>query len=128
MKPYDPPADPVAEFVQVAQGVLAVADQTYGVEELEQGLERALAILQSNPKSKKGFEDEIISLIDSPVEGVVELVSFLMHELRWPGVQEAIKDRVLYPKGDVSNIRLYEAMLDSFSDAWRDRDLYTRFA
>ncbi len=41
-------ADPVTEFMQVVQGVLATAEETVGTEELEPGLERALAILQEN--------------------------------------------------------------------------------
>ncbi len=114
--------------MQAVQGVLATAEETCGVEELEQGLERALAILQGSPNSRGQFERELISLIDSPREGVVELISFLMYELRWETIREVVRERVNHPRGNVSNIRLYEAMLDAFSDSWRDRDLYTRFA
>ncbi|MFF8264759.1 hypothetical protein [Streptomyces virginiae] len=121
-------ADPVAEFMQVVQGVLATAEETCGAEELEPGLERALAILQANPESRGHFESRLIDLINSPREGVVETVSFLMHVLRWEAVREAVEERVRHPRGDVSNFRLHEAMLDSFSDSWRDRDLFTRFS
>ncbi|MGW6565723.1 hypothetical protein [Streptomyces sp. NPDC054975] len=123
-----PAADPVAEFMQAVQGVLATAEETIGTEELEPGLERALAIIQRNPESRGRFESQMIALIDSPEEGVVEMVSFLMHELRWEVVRDAVRERIGHPRGNVSNIRLYEAMLDSFSDSWRDRDLYARFA
>ncbi|MEI8411025.1 MULTISPECIES: hypothetical protein [unclassified Kribbella] len=57
---------------------------------------------------------------------MIELVSFLMHELRWPAVELAIREGLAGPP-DVSTVRHYSAMLDSFSDAWRDRDLYARF-
>ncbi|MBA2808503.1 hypothetical protein E0500_014115 [Streptomyces sp. KM273126] len=124
----DPAADPVAEFMKAVQEVLAAAEETFGTEELEPGLERALAILQRNPESRGEFETRMIALIDSPKEGVVEIISFLMHELRWEAVREAVGERIDHPRGNVSNIRLYEAMLDSFSDSWRDRDLYVRFA
>ncbi|MEV5139815.1 hypothetical protein AB0K71_23370 [Streptomyces syringium] len=121
-------ADPVSEFMQVVQWVLATAEQTCGAEDLEPGLERALAILQENPELREQFENRVIALLDSPKEGVVEIVSFLMHVLRWEAVREAVEERIRHPRGDVSNIRLYEAMLDAFSDSWRDRDLFARFS
>ncbi|MFB8000283.1 hypothetical protein ACFC4G_46940 [Streptomyces sp. NPDC056002] len=121
-------ADPVAELRQAVQGVLATAEETCGAEALEPGLERTLAILQRHPDFWEQFENQMIALIDSPEEGVVEVISFLMHVLRWDAVREAVEERISHPKGNVSNIRLYEAMLDSFSDSWRDRDLYARFA
>ncbi|MET7296253.1 hypothetical protein ABZS79_29770 [Streptomyces griseoloalbus] len=121
-------ADLVAEFMQVVQGVLATAEETCGVEELEPGLERALAILQGNSELRGQFESRMIALIDSPQEGVVEIVSFLMHVLRWEAVREEVEERIRNPRGDVSNLRLHEAMLDAFSDSWRDRDLFTRFS
>lgn len=121
-------ADPVAEFIEVVQEVLATAEETYGAEELEPGLERALAILQRNPELRGEFESRVIALIDFPKEGVVEMVSFLMYVLRWGAVREAVEERIRHPRGDVSNIRLYEAMLDAFSDSWRDRDLFARFS
>ncbi|MGW5003476.1 hypothetical protein ACWEP8_38125 [Streptomyces hydrogenans] len=114
--------------MQVAQEVLTKAEKTCGTEELEPGLERGLKILKGNSEFRGEFEDLIISLIDTPQEGVVEIVSFLMHDLRWEAVKKAVGDRILHPKGDVSNIRLYEAMLDAFSDSWRDRDLFMRFS
>jgi len=114
--------------MHAVQAVLATAEETFGVEALESDLEHALAIVQKNPESRSRIESEIITLIDSPREGVVELVSFLMHELRWKAIREAVSERISRPRGDVSNIRLYEAMLDAFSDSWRDRDLYRRFS
>lgn len=120
--------DPATEFMQSVRAVVATAEDTCGVEELEEGLERVLAILQRNPEMRGKFESEMIALIDSPREGVVELVSFVMHELRWEAIREAVNERISHPRGNVSNIRLYEAMLDAFSDTWRDRDLYTRFS
>jgi len=123
-----PPADPAAEFKQAVLGVLATAEETCGVEELEPGLEHALAILQRNPEARGKFESQMLELVDSPKDGAVEMISFLMHELRWEAVRDAVRERIDHPRGNVSNIRLYEAMLDAFSDSWRDRDLYARFS
>src|SRR5690606_6592225 len=123
-----PTANPVEEFAQAVQEVLAAAEETCGTEDLEPGLERALATLKKNPESRIEFENKILSLIESPQEGVVETVSFLMHELRWKAIREAIEKRVDSRRGDGSDIRLFEAMLDAFSDAWRDLDLYKRFS
>ncbi|QHC23094.1 hypothetical protein [Streptomyces sp. GS7] len=122
-----PTADPVADFRGAVQDVLDTADAWCGVEVLEPGLERALAVLRQHPGLRGRFEDEIVSLLDSPVEGVVELVSFVMHELRWPAVEQAIRNRLSTPGRNVSHFRLHEAMLDAFSDSWGERDLYARF-
>ncbi|MFB8414659.1 hypothetical protein ACFC63_03950 [Streptomyces albidoflavus] len=121
-------AEPVAALRKANQEVLAVAEESYGIEVLEPGLERALAIVQRNPEFEEQFEDQLIDLIDSPGEGAVEVISFLMQALRWESVRQAVEERISHPRGNISNIRLYEAMLDSFADFWRDRDLYTRFA
>ena len=114
--------------MRAVQGVLATAEEVCGAEGLEPGLERTLTILQRNPELRGEFTNQMIALIDSPKEGVVEIVSFPMHVLRWEAVREAVEERIIHPRGNVSNIRLYEAMLDAFSDSWRDRDLYARFA
>ncbi|MFE3654484.1 hypothetical protein [Streptomyces sp. NPDC059152] len=104
-----------------------IAEATYGVEDLEWHLERALLVLQQNPELRPQFESELVSLLDPIEEGVIEIVSYTMHELRWPAVESAIGEKISEPGVDVSDVRLYSAMLDAFSDSWRDRDLYARF-
>ncbi|WP_143734789.1 hypothetical protein [Microbispora rosea] len=123
-----PVAHPVSEFRLIIQEVLHTAEATCGVEDLERDLERALAVLQRNPDLRPQFETELTTLIDSIREGVVELVSFVMYELRWPVIEEAIRSRISEPRRNVSDLRLYEAMLEAFSDSWRDRDLYRKFS
>ncbi|HEY9368057.1 hypothetical protein [Streptomyces sp.] len=122
-----PAADPVERFRAIVRAVLDSADRSYGVEDLEPELERALALLNHHPELRGRFETELVALLDPIREGVVELVSFTMHELRWSAVEDAIRSRIADPAGDVSDRRLHEAMLDAFSDSWRDRDLYARF-
>ncbi|WP_215448277.1 hypothetical protein [Streptomyces sp. ATCC 21386] len=109
------------------QDIRNAAEESCGVESVEPDLERALEVLKSNPGSREAFEEVLVSVIDSLGEGAVELISFSMHELRWQAVQEAITARISDPRRNVSDLRLYEAMLDAFSDSWRDRDLYARF-
>lgn len=122
-----PTADPVAELRGIVQDIRNAAEESCGVESVEPDLERALEVLKSNPGSREAFEEVLVSVIDSLGEGAVELISFSMHELRWQAVQEAITARISDPRRNVSDLRLYEAMLDAFSDSWRDRDLYARF-
>lgn len=76
---------------------------------------------------KSEFEQYIISILDDPREGVVEVVSYTMHEMRWEVVRSEVASRLSDSLRDVSYRRLYEAILDSFSDSWRDRDLYARY-
>ncbi|MEW1658033.1 hypothetical protein [Streptomyces sp. NPDC093707] len=123
-----PIADPVEEFRGIVCDALDTAEETYGVEDLECHLERALVVLQRNPELRPQFESELVSLLDSIKEGVIEVVSYAMHELRWPAVERAIREKISVPGVDVSDVRLYGVMLEAFSDSWRDRDLYGRFS
>ncbi|MFI6642722.1 hypothetical protein [Streptomyces sp. NPDC050504] len=122
-----PTADPVERLRAMVGELLHSADLTCGVEDLEPHLEAALALLRDHPALRPRFEAELVALLDGLREGVVELVSFTMYELRWPGVREAIESRAADPRRNVSDLRLYEAMLDACADSWRDRDLYARF-
>ncbi|WP_405407544.1 hypothetical protein [Streptomyces decoyicus] len=125
--PHGDAPDAVEGFRRCVEEVLRIADSTCGVEELDPELEHALRILRGNLDVRDRLEAEIVSLLDTPAEGVVELVSFVMHELRWPPVRAEIERRLAHPTGDVSNRRHYEAMLDAFHDSWRDKDLYRRY-
>ncbi|MFI9646022.1 hypothetical protein ACIHAA_06955 [Streptomyces sp. NPDC052040] len=120
--------DAVEEFRAHAQEVMRSADASCGVEELEPELEAALGVLLGNLHLRAQFEREIVSLLDRIDEGVIELVSYTMHEVRWEPVRQDIERRLMSPTADVSARRHYEAMLDAFSDNWRDRDLYGRFS
>lgn len=119
--------DPVEEFRLAVRSVLEAAEATCGAEALEPHLDHALSVLVHHESNRKEFEEELVSLLDSVREGVVELVSFTMHELRWNAVERELRRRLSCPGGNISYPRLYEAMLDSFSDSWGDRDLYSRF-
>ncbi len=123
-----PDADPITQFRGIVRAVLDTAEESCGAEALEPYLERALAVLERNPDLRPQFEVELITLIDSVREGVVELVSYTMHELRWSAVETVIRERISRPAGGgASELRFHEAMLDAFSDSWRDRDLYVRY-
>ncbi|MFJ9471664.1 hypothetical protein [Streptomyces caniferus] len=126
MTPHGEAPDAVEDFRRSVREVLRIADSSCGVEELEPELEHALRILRGNPGLRDRLTAEIVLLLETPVEGVVELVSFVMHELRWLPVRAEVERRLAHPTGDVSDRRHYEAMLDAFQDSWRDRDLYRR--
>ncbi len=66
-------------------------------------------------------------MLDVLDEGVVEVVSYTMHEMRWEGVKSEVASRLSGPLDNISYRRLYEAILDAFSDSWPDRDLYARY-
>ncbi|MFI6677265.1 hypothetical protein [Kribbella sp. NPDC050470] len=72
--------------------VQETATEAAGVEPLEPGLERALQVLRDNPDQRPRFEAALISLLSPVKPGMVELVSFVMHELRWDAVR-AMHDR-----------------------------------
>ncbi|GFE12420.1 hypothetical protein Sgleb_04670 [Streptomyces glebosus] len=125
--PHGDVPDAVEDFRRCVREVLRIADASCGVEELEPELEHALQILRGSPGLKDRLTAEVVSLLETPAEGVVELVSFVMHELRWSPVEAEIGRLLAYPTGDVSKRRHYEAMLNAFHDSWRDRDLYRRY-
>jgi hypothetical protein len=126
--PHGAAPDPIEEFRRCVHEVTRIADFSCGVEALEPELDHVLGILLGNPDLRGQFETEIVSLLDTIEEGVIELISYAMHELRWESVRQEIERRLASPTSDVSARRHYEAMLDAFSDSWRDRDLYGRFS
>jgi hypothetical protein len=108
--------------------ILRTADVEPGVEAIEPGLEEILDLLRSHQELRSRFESEIIGLLDSIEEGVIEIVSFAMHDLRWERIEREIRRRLMGPETQVSWRRHYEAMIGAFSDDWRDRDLYRRYS
>ncbi|WP_433543659.1 hypothetical protein ACQPZG_00045 (plasmid) [Streptomyces sp. CA-294286] len=118
----------MGEFRGIVKAALGVARSSVGSEALAPRLEEILRFLRENESMRPEMESEIYSMLDEIAEdGMVELISYAMYALRWEGVAEEVERRLSHPSGDVSNRRLYEAVLDSFSDSWRDRDLYDGF-
>lgn len=56
----------------------------------------------------------------------VEILQFCMHALRWAEVEEYARRR-LAAETFVGKRRLYERLIESFSDAWPERELYARY-
>ncbi|GAB3947907.1 hypothetical protein GCM10029976_078050 [Kribbella albertanoniae] len=81
---------------------------------LETGMERVLRLIHQHPAHRPRFESELIALLNPVHAGTTELISYLMHDLRWPAVQTGITNHLAAPS-DVSYVRRYETMLG----AWR---------
>ncbi|MGC4944425.1 hypothetical protein [Kribbella sp. DT2] len=82
-----------------------------------------------HPEAREDFERILLAIVRNlTIGGATELISFTMHELRWPIVKDEIELQLNNTTRNVSDRRLHEAMLDSFSNSWRDSDMYLRFS
>ncbi|MFI5732244.1 hypothetical protein ACIA49_19125 [Kribbella sp. NPDC051587] len=89
-------------------------------------MDLALHLIHQHPTHRPRFESVLISLLNPIKGGTTELITYLMHDLRWSVVQNAIARHLATP-ANVSYPRQYAAMLDAFTDTWRDRDMYRRY-
>ena len=55
-----------------------------------------------------------------------ELLAYLMHELRWPEVKQAITDRIAL-ESDWRIKTPLSHVLEAFDDDWADADMYLRW-
>ncbi len=121
-------AGPVDEFRLRLHRYLLIEDVDGGTERTEAELDGILSVMVDHPEFQGEFERTLVAMVRNPtISGATELVSFTMHVLRWPAVQEEIERQLNNTRRNVSDWRLHRAMLDSYSDSWRDKDMYVRF-
>ncbi|GAB2573344.1 hypothetical protein [Kribbella endophytica] len=122
-------AGPVDEFRLRVHRYLLVADVDGGAERTEAELDGILSVMIDHPEAHEEFEQTLVAMVQHPtIHGATELVSFTMHVLRWPAVQDEIERQLNNTSRNVSDRRLHGAMLNSYSDSWRDKDMYVRFS
>jgi hypothetical protein len=96
---------------------------TYSYRDIEQHLIDLLRFLEFNMNWRADLEPVLIEIIDTSPDGVVQILEFTMHTLRWDGVQRALENlRDTTPSWNEK--RSAERILEAWDDDWEDADLY----
>jgi hypothetical protein len=102
-------------------------EQMGSATEFEPYLLSVLTHVKAHPSLKVNFRAAFIQMLSDPSKGPWELITFCMHELRWPEVEAAAHARLM----SASDWRIKNVMadvIDAFSDKWGEAELYSYYS
>jgi hypothetical protein len=67
--------------------------------------------------------DFLVEIIDTSPDGVVQILEFTMHTLRWEGVRRALEN-LQNTTTNWNEQRTAERILEAWEDDWGDAELY----
>ena len=105
------------EFWQLVDAVEERWLNTYSLDELEPSLLEVLNFVKKHPDSKQELEECFLELIQTPKGGVIEILEFCMHELRWPKIKQALENTVRTTK-DIRERDALWRIPEAFLDNW----------
>ncbi|WP_199441409.1 hypothetical protein [Umezawaea beigongshangensis] len=79
-----------------------------------------------NPDQRSLFEEEFRGLIHSENFGMLEIVQYSVHVLRWPSVRSAV-EFARYEVSDGRRQYVLMRVLEAFDDDWEEREVFERF-
>lgn len=117
-----------------------ISDRTPDLNEVEPTFESLLALIQDQPAHIHASEQELLRYLrrlNEPHPDVVlaDLLAFLMATLRMPSLRaeaQQLRDECERSLAGPSrlrwtNMRLFERVIDSFSESWEEADFYSRY-
>lgn len=81
--------------------------------------------IQANPECREAASRLFIEQVQRSA-GCIEVLEYCMHELRWPEVEEAVRDH-LAASEDWRVKTALAGVLAAFADDWPDADMYERW-
>ncbi len=115
------------EFWQLCAECQRLYDGTIDSRDLEVGLRGVLEFVKRRPENRADFQTYFIDLLRNRSKGPIEIVSFCMHELRWPEVLVAVKNMLNAAGDDWTTKTAMAQVVDAYGDDWEDADLYVYF-
>ncbi len=83
-------------------------------------------LVVDNPDQRSLFEEEFRGLIHSENFGMLEIVQYSVHVLRWPSVRSAV-EFARYEVSDGRRQYVLMRVLEAFDDDWEEREVFERF-
>ena len=121
------------DLKEVLDGILRVAEKSYDVRAIEPRLKDLVSLLGISPGRHEEFLSVLLSLLDpAPKElqlgqpGIVEILEYSMHRLRWPEVREAIQG-IASTSVDWRVRRAAERVLEAYEDEWPGGEIYEAY-
>ena len=111
------------ELRQYIATIERISRVTYSYSDIEQQLIDLLRFLESNMNWRADLEPVLMEIVGTSPDGVVQILEFTMHTLRWDGVHRALENlRDTTPNWNEK--RTAERILEAWEDDWEDADLY----
>ena len=118
--------DPKVKFYELANSAEKRYAESLDIGEVEPIFLEVLDLILRHPEEKSTFIDCFENVISNGYTTPPELVSFCMHELRWPELKKSLNDWLLIEKSE--RIRhVLRQTLEAFNDDWNDADMYFKF-
>lgn len=125
----------IENFKDLCAQIKLREQKTYGYNEIEDLLEKALNFIKTHKENRQQFVDFFSSkiladgdqgLVYGNEHSLVQTIQFCMRELQWPEIEEAsIKNKSSSSdwrvKGTMDNI------LEVYEEEWPDDELYTYY-
>jgi hypothetical protein len=97
-----------------------------GVDQVEPLLEDLVDWIDLHPSCRESVAERFRELVAHIDADKVEILQYCMHALRWNEVHQ-IADELASTEKNVGRRRLYDRLLESFQDDWREKDLFRRY-
>ena len=101
-------------------------DEGDSTSDFEPAFTEVLLFIREHPACRVDAVATMASALHRPDALPWELLAFLMHELRWPEVQEEVT-RVIQQSEDWRIKTALSNVVAAFEDGWPDADLYQRW-
>ena len=100
-----------------------VLNTEYSFDLAEPNYLRCLQVIQEAPELQPQVEALLIELFETRRVSD-EPIAYLMHKLRWPGVQAWMERKLKELPHSIAGGVSYEKVLAAYSDSWENREFY----
>jgi hypothetical protein len=118
------------DIEEIVGDILRVAEQSFDARSVAPKLEELLSLIEGSPERHEEFTNKLLALLDpAPNElqlgrpGIVDILEYCMHRLRWPEMREAMQ-RLVSTAGDWRVSRAAERVLEAYDDEWPAGEIY----
>ncbi len=118
--------DQCLRIIEKIDFLLDVQQIAVGVDQIEPLLDDLLNSVIESRECWRAISDKFLDMTLNIDSDKVEVLQYCMHTLRWAEVEKYARSR-LASETAIGKQRLYERLIESFSDVWPERDLYSRY-
>ena len=118
------------DIEEIIGDILRVAEESFDARSVTPKLEQLLALFESSPERHEEFSNKLLALLDpAPNElqlgqpGIVDVLEYCMHGLRWPEIREALQ-RIASTAADWRVSRAAKRVLEAYEDEWPAGEIY----
>lgn len=122
------------QFDELTFEIIRTAASSPGSGPIESAMQELLNLMADRAESREYYATRLLDLIHDPAPGelilgqpgIVEMLEYTMHVLRWPEIQQSL----LLLDSDGTDLRVRRSaqrVLDSYRDDWPNADIYAKY-